>query len=59
MYDQSKDSYKYQTIGTLTIRTDAEADITMGMRQASNGGTYVDFWLGSKEYGCYRSEELL
>lgn len=50
VYDQSKDSYKYQTIGTLTIRTDAEADITMGMRQASNGGTGVDFWLGSKEY---------
>ena len=49
-YDQSSDSYKYQAIGTLTIRTDAEADITMGMRQAVNGGTGVDFWLGTREY---------
>lgn len=50
VYDQSTEEYKYQSIGTLTIRTDAETDIVMGMRQASNGGTGVDFWLGEKEY---------
>lgn len=49
-YDQSTGNYRYQAIGTLTIRTDTGADITMGMRQAVNGGTGVDFWLGSDTF---------
>lgn len=49
VYNQSTDDYKYASIATLTIRTDTEKNITMGMRQAENGGTGVDFWLGAEE----------
>ena len=49
VYDQSSNTYKYQTIGTLTIRTDSEKDIVMGMQQAENGGIGVDFWIGAEK----------
>ena len=49
VYNQSTDEYTSRSIATLTIRTDTEKNITMGMRQAENGGTGVDFWLGAEE----------
>lgn len=37
---------EYRDIGSIALRTDASADIVMGMKPATNGGTGVEFWLG-------------
>ncbi|MCD8197714.1 MAG: hypothetical protein LUE24_11230 [Lachnospiraceae bacterium] len=38
----------YQTIGSLTLRTDTSMTIELGMAKASSGGIGVSFWIGDE-----------
>lgn len=59
VYSQNSDTPTLQTLGTLTVRTDDDAEIEFGMQLVDTGGIGVEFALGDTTYATAITKDAL